>query len=376
MTLRTTRFTLAAAGTLLVAAVALPTGTASAAPTDTSGTVFANQQLTQDKQIQGASSAYRYTFWSKDSDKADHLSSGTVFLPDGNAPAGGFPVISWSKGADGIADKCAPSLSGPQGDAPLLSHWLQAGYAVVSTDYAGVGTGAPKFVDGRTAARTVVDGLRAAHDISPSLSSKYVMVGQSQGATVAMNLAAHHDDWAAGGLDYRGTVATGVPAHFDQLLLNIVPGLPLALPAGMTANALFLLAAVRAGHPDLKVDAALTDSGKAWLDRATTECGDQLQREVAGLPLGTLVSDPLSTVQGLPTLLSQYVAVPSGGFDKPVLVGQGLTDTTVVLPFTLGYLNVIRMNRQVTVNTFAGGHDSTPGDLQSAATAFVNRVMR
>ena len=35
--------------------------------------------------------------------------SGTVAVPKGRAPKGGWPVISWAHGTTGIADRCAPS---------------------------------------------------------------------------------------------------------------------------------------------------------------------------------------------------------------------------------------------------------------------------
>ena len=35
--------------------------------------------------------------------------SGTVSIPEGKAPKGGWPVITWGHGTTGIADACAPS---------------------------------------------------------------------------------------------------------------------------------------------------------------------------------------------------------------------------------------------------------------------------
>ena len=74
--------------------------------------------------------------------------SGTVSVPKGRAPKGGWPVISWGHGTTGIADACAPSRDSASNPAhglidyayPLLQRWLKAGYAVVRTDYQGLGT--------------------------------------------------------------------------------------------------------------------------------------------------------------------------------------------------------------------------------------------
>ena len=37
--------------------------------------------------------------------------SGVVSVPEGEPPAGGWPVISWGHGTTGTADRCAPSRS-------------------------------------------------------------------------------------------------------------------------------------------------------------------------------------------------------------------------------------------------------------------------
>ena len=74
--------------------------------------------------------------------------SGTVAIPKGKAPKGGWPIITWAHGTTGIADQCAPSRDSASSPAhgyiayayPQLNGWLKAGYAVVRTDYEGLGT--------------------------------------------------------------------------------------------------------------------------------------------------------------------------------------------------------------------------------------------
>src|SRR5262245_23791025 len=44
--------------------------------------------------------------------------TGVIVVPNGTPPAGGFPVVSWAHGTNGMADVCAPSLS-PTSAAPL-----------------------------------------------------------------------------------------------------------------------------------------------------------------------------------------------------------------------------------------------------------------
>src|SRR3954467_10477137 len=53
---------------------------------------------------------------------------GVVSLPKGKAPKGGWPVVPWAHGMAGIADACAPSITGTVYDSPLLNKWLNARY--------------------------------------------------------------------------------------------------------------------------------------------------------------------------------------------------------------------------------------------------------
>ena len=67
--------------------------------------------------------------------------SGALYLPKGTMPAGGWPLVAWAHGTTGIADVCAPSWRGnTDRDREYLDAWLSQGFAVVATDYQGLGT--------------------------------------------------------------------------------------------------------------------------------------------------------------------------------------------------------------------------------------------
>ena len=94
--------------------------------------------------------------------------SGTVALPKGKAPKGGWPVITWAHGTTGIADQCAPSRLNVPATSPLQDRWLKAGYAVVNTDYEGLGTpGVHPYLIGTSEGRGVLDIVRAAQQLYP-----------------------------------------------------------------------------------------------------------------------------------------------------------------------------------------------------------------
>ena len=121
--------------------------------------------------------------------------SGTVSVPKGHAPKGGWPVITWGHGTTGIADACAPSRDGASNPAhtlisyayPLLQRWLKAGYAVVRTDYEGLGTpGDHPFLIGRSEGYSMLDAVRAARKLDKTLGRRVVIAGHSQGGQAAL----------------------------------------------------------------------------------------------------------------------------------------------------------------------------------------------
>ncbi len=137
--------------------------------------------------------------------------SGTYYTPKGKPPAEGWPLIAWAHGTVGMADVCAPSWAGRSArDIAYLDSWLKAGFAVVATDYQGLGTPGPHpYLLTRPEAYGVLDGVRAVQR-RPGLSGKVIVVGQSQGAGAALATAALARRYAPG-VDLRATVATGTP---------------------------------------------------------------------------------------------------------------------------------------------------------------------
>jgi hypothetical protein len=60
---------------------------------------------------------YLVLYNSRSPDDSDVVVSGTVSIPAGNPPAGGWPLITWTHGTTGLAPRCAPSsdtVDGPE----------------------------------------------------------------------------------------------------------------------------------------------------------------------------------------------------------------------------------------------------------------------
>ncbi|EGD55269.1 lipase family protein [Gordonia neofelifaecis] len=114
------------------------------------------------------------------------LASGIVVIPD---DAGPHPVIAWAHGTSGVAVNCAPSMtSNPLAEVPGLGQVLRNGWAVVATDYLGMGTPGPSpYVIGEGEARSVLDSVRAARSLpGRSLAPQTVVWGHSQGGHAAL----------------------------------------------------------------------------------------------------------------------------------------------------------------------------------------------
>lgn len=137
--------------------------------------------------------------------------TGALFVPTGPAPAGGRPVVAYAHGTVGIAPGCAPTET-PQlsGDAGKVAYFIGLGYAVVYTDYLGlsgeVTAPAHPYLEPRTAAFDVIDSVRAARNLDPTLSTEWVAVGTSQGGQAAW-AASEFDGIYGDGLDLVGAAA-------------------------------------------------------------------------------------------------------------------------------------------------------------------------
>ena len=113
--------------------------------------------------------------------------TGLIAIPSGTPPAGGFPVVSWGHGTNGMADQCAPSLDAGS-NVGLANLLLDHGWVVTASDYQGEGTpGLLPYIAGVSAARNTIDIVRAARDLPAAhASNHYVVWGHSEGGQTAM----------------------------------------------------------------------------------------------------------------------------------------------------------------------------------------------
>ncbi|KAA0083613.1 alpha/beta hydrolase [Mycolicibacterium sp. P9-64] len=351
-----------------------------AEPIPPEGTTIASVPLDPALSLSGAGPAYRVLYSTVDQHDQPAVSTGAVFLPPGPAPAGGFPVIAWAHGTVGLGDDCTPSaLPRTPRDDEYLSHWLGEGYAVVASDYAGLGTpGLMSYLNSVTTAHGVVDSVIAAHDMGLPLSPRWAIVGQSQGGGAAVSSARWATEFSQGtGLDYRGVVATGTPANIDKLVYQTGPDFKLP-ELGPIANAYtaYILAALREARPDLNVDGVLTPAGRKAADRAETVCTLALSEELADLSPAAFFTAPLNSIPGMADALYAFMGTPSTGFDRPIFLGVGLLDRDVPPESTLSfYHQLVANNQNVTLRVYPEeDHSGTVLASLADSTPFLRKV--
>lgn len=130
---------------------------------------------------------WRFLYTTTRQDGAPAVASAVMLVPDGGAAP--RPLIAWAHGTTGIARGCAPSLmADPFAGTPAVAGLLKNGWAMVSTDYVGMGTpGDHAYLVGEDAARAVLDSIRAAVSHREwRLSGATVVWGHSQGGHSAL----------------------------------------------------------------------------------------------------------------------------------------------------------------------------------------------
>ena len=135
-------------------------------------------------------SVVRILYHSRAANGQDVAASGVVLFPDKTPPPGGWPIIAWAHEFTGSARQCAPSLVSNLNDGPLLSMYVGLGFAVVASDYAGLGSNFPHAaLDMRSNALDVLYAVPAARAALPQLADKWLVAGYAHGGLVSVGVA-------------------------------------------------------------------------------------------------------------------------------------------------------------------------------------------
>jgi hypothetical protein len=347
-------------------------------PIPRAGTLIASVPLDPTLSVAGAEHAYRILYATVDQHDSPAVSTAAVFVPHGSAPRGGWPVIAWAHGTVGLGDDCAPSAQArSERDNEYLTHWLDQGYAVVGSDYAGLGTpGLMSYLNSVATAHSVVDSVIAMHEMDLPLSPEWAIVGQSQGGGAAINSARWATEFSRGsGLDYRGVVATGTPFNVESIVKQAGPDAALPPDLGPAANSYlsYILAGFREARPDIDVNSVLTPAGLDAVEKAETVCKPQLDEALTGMTPTDFFRVPLATLPGVDAALDAYMGTPTSGYDRPIFLGVGLLDRDVPPDLTLQLNDALMGNGQnVTLKVYPDeDHSGTVLASVPDSTAFL-----
>jgi len=214
-------------------------------------------------------SAVRILYHSRTAHGEDVAVSAVVLIPDGKPPASGWPVIAWAHEFRGVARQCAPSLMKNLGAGPLLAMYANLGYAVVATDYSGLGADSGKMVlDMRSNALDVIYSVAAARAAVKEIGPKWIALGPFQGALAAVTVA----ESEVRDPNYLGSIATSGVADARDAYERFAEG---------SSNRMLLVLAstVKALYPEFQVSDMLQEKALPAYQHVAQTCGGETEPE-------------------------------------------------------------------------------------------------
>jgi pimeloyl-ACP methyl ester carboxylesterase len=210
---------------------------------------------------------------------------------------------------------------------PLITRWLKAGYAVVRTDYEGLGTpGVHPYLIGTSEGRSTMDIVRAARQLDPRVSKTTITSGHSQGGHAAL--------WATSvagkrtpELRVRGTVAFAPAAHLeDQIPITASLSAPGGGLSGLISDIVRGLDVV---SPQAGLPGQLTDAAAALYPQTLDQCLPELS---AASSFGGLAPKDIFKPGTDFTLTAKLLKAQDPAILKniktPIRIEQGAADTT------------------------------------------------
>ncbi|APA10087.1 hypothetical protein SS1G_05612 [Sclerotinia sclerotiorum 1980 UF-70] len=287
---------------------------------------------------------FRFQYTSIDLDGTIVPSSGFIAFPFASPAYGSqFPLIAFAHGTIGVHRGCAPSSSPSLYDYNSWVPLMYNGYAVVATDYAGLGNNYTlhKYTAFTAHANDVFYSVQAARKAFPGVFTKdWASVGHSQGGGAVWKLSEHPlvQSHTSG---YLGTVAISPASKvFDmavETFERIIPR-PDFHQFVVTAELGQVVYGLKAFFPNY------TSPWFAYEMRRRVELANMMQSctfSFMGLSLD-LPRDQFAAANGTPATdelfkIFQDMNAPAQGdpASRPILIIQGWNDTSVLPQNTL-----------------------------------------
>ncbi len=267
-------------------------------------------------------------------DKKPTVVSGTLFVPRGDPPPGGWPVASLGHATAGLQSSCGPSAyPALMGNAGIIATFLTFGYLVVMTDYQGLGTPGPHpYLEPKSAAYNVIDAVRAARLTVRETSDAWIGYGVSQGGQAVWAANEVVGEYAPE-LRLVGTISVAPPTDLTPLVDAMVDG---TLTDDQRSMIPTILLGLQVAHPELRLSDYLhgdvlrqADVFAGCLSDVALLRGRIAERASAD---DFKPSTP-AAAQQLRDWIGQYT-VPSSVSAAPMLVAYGDADQLVLPQWT------------------------------------------
>ncbi|MFD5214385.1 lipase family protein [Microbacterium sp. NPDC058345] len=279
--------------------------------------------------------AWRILYTTTHGDDSPAVASGIVVAPDDGQD---HPAIAWHHGTTGFDRSCAPSLAtDPFGSGAMfvLDRILEQGWALVATDYIGLGTEGPHpYLIGEGSARAELDAVRAARALDAAgITDQTVAWGHSQGGGATLWSAAIAEHYAPD-VPLSGTVALAPASD----LAGLVERLPEVTGGSVFAS--FVISAYSEIYDDVPFSRYIRPGADVTVREMATRClaaPDMLVSVLTVMALtddpSILAADPITGALG--ERLTQNIPPASDGV--PVLLGQGVDDQLIAYDMQSAY---------------------------------------
>jgi len=292
--------------------------TPTAETSDEPGTLVRAEPAT-DFALPSGVTATRILYHTRTANNTDALASGVVLVPYGSPPKNGWPLLAWSHGTSGVATNCAPSLM-----KSLFYNWeglyeyVMLGYAVVATDYVGLGTaGRHAYLDMLSNGTDVVNSVPAAHAAVPGLSQRWLVIGHSQGGLSTLGVA--QIEGRIKDPNFLGSVAlagaSDLQDAFDSVMKVRLPVLN-----GLVA---FWIYGVKTVYPEFQPKDVLTDKALAIFATSVEDGCSAASGAFAALPTNEMLQPDWSRNEHLKKFLERNRPGSQPTYGPLLLVGGG-----------------------------------------------------
>ncbi|MGP5046408.1 lipase family protein [Glutamicibacter ardleyensis] len=284
--------------------------------------------------------AWRILYTTQAADGSPALASGLVTIPA--QASGTLPVPSWANGTKGVISKCALSLGeNPYDDGPAVAReqMLADGWAIVATDYVGLGTAGPHpYLIPAAEAFAVLDATLAASQLAAlaehgvELGSSSVIWGHSQGGHAALAAADTASSYAPQ-LQILGVAAMAPATDLPQLAEAVAD-----TAAGKIVTS-YIAESWNQLYPGLGIEDRLTNRSRAAVAQLSQNCFTSAGA-LAGMAQASQLFEPIFSPVALDSELHAVLLRNSSvaPLDLPVFLAQGAEDTLVLPSMQRGFV--------------------------------------